>query len=101
MGNREMMANWARTRLLAYAMTRRKSRQDATVRLARRCVGNVEPGVGSRPDSGYATAGANEQSGRRQANKSKQQCIFDQVLSLLITKKLGQQCFHGFIPYNS
>ncbi|PYT21818.1 MAG: hypothetical protein DMG57_37445 [Acidobacteria bacterium] len=33
----------------------------------------------------------------RQAHKSKQQCIFDQVLSLLITKKLGQQCFQVFL----
>ena len=79
--------------------TRRRSRQHATRSLARRCVGDVQPGVSSCPDAGYAAAGANEQRGRRQAHKSKQQCIFDQVLALLITKKLVQRCFHRSTPF--
>src|SRR5437870_3066969 len=41
--------------------------------------------VGRGPDTLHAVSGADEQSGRSQSNEREQQCVFDQILSLIVS----------------
>src|SRR6185436_20767512 len=63
-------------------------------------VGSSQSGVCGIPDTCHATAGADEQRGRRQAYESQEQRVFDQVLALLVLNKVLKQRFHhGFSSF--
>ena len=72
------------------------SRNTVELQLARAAVGRDELAVAGGPDAGNAAARAEEKSGRRQCHKGQQECVFDEVLSLIIVPKVvkGSQ----FIP---
>jgi hypothetical protein len=66
-------------------------------KLARASVGRDELAVGGGPDTLDAAAGAQEKGGRRQCHEGHQECVFDQVLSLIIVPKVAK-CSHVRSP---
>ena len=82
------------TRALMLTSSSRAERAASEVRrmpiqrnLARRRIGGRQPAVGGTPDAADTASSANEQRGRCQADKSKQQRVLDEVLALFFLEK--------------
>jgi hypothetical protein len=81
------------TELLKARHMSRHRRPDAAVWLAGARSRGGQGGAGGAPDRRDAAAGRGEQSGRGQGDEGEEECILDEILSVLIFDESGENVF--------